>query len=215
MAELKFRVMNDEGDFVDPQKKENVADGKEEAAKAEAKDKAEVQAEVQTEVQEQVQEQVQEEDKNKIEENGIQKEQGEAETKAEAETKILEKPTPEELDESRILQHLKERYNAQFESIDEVINKNKTEEVQLPEAVEKYMAYNKETGRGLEDFMRAQKSFDDVDESTLLSEYYKETKPYLEAKDVSKYIDQNFGVDEDTEDAEKSKRELLYKRRII
>ena len=46
------------------------------------------------------------------------------------------------------------------------------------------MAYNKETGRGLEDFMRAQKSFDDVDESTLLSEYYKETKPYLEAKDV-------------------------------
>ena len=89
MAELKFRVMNDEGDFVDPQKKENVADGKEEAAKAEAKDKAEVQ----TEVQEQVQEQVQEEDKNKIEENGIQKEQGEAETKAEAETKILEKPS--------------------------------------------------------------------------------------------------------------------------
>jgi|TARA_Y100000287_G_scaffold186130_1_gene192074 hypothetical protein len=214
MAELKFRVMNDEGDFVDPQKKENVADGKEEAAKAEAKDKAEVQAEVQTEVQEQVQEQVQEEDKNKIEENGIQKEQGEAETKAEAETKILEKPAPEELDESRILQHLKERYNAQFESIDEVINKNKTEEVQLPEAVEKYMAYNKETGRGLEDFMRAQKSFDDVDESTLLSEYYKETKPYLEAKDVSKYIDQNFGVDEDTEDAEKSKRELLYKEEL-
>lgn len=210
MAEIKFRVMNDSGEFVDMgSKKEANATNQTQKADAganEAKVEAEVQEQVQTEVQEQVQE-VLEESKN--EQNGIQQE-----TKSQTKNKTEEVTAEPDLDESRILQHLKERYNAQFESLDDVLKNNKKEQVQLSEDIQKYMEYQKETGRGLEDFMRLQQDVSNQDDMELLQNFYKETKPYLEAKDVPEYIQQNFSADEDAEDREKKQKELAYKEEL-
>ena len=204
MAELKFRVMNDDGDFVDTNSKN------EETSVAETEVKAvetESQEQVQEEVQEQVQEQVQEEPI--IEENGLQQE-----TKNETENKTEEVAVEQDLDESRILQHLKERYNAQFESIDDVLKNTEEKQVELPEDISKFLDFKRETGRGLEDFMRIQKDLSSVDETTLLSEYYKETKPYLSSADVPDYIENNFGTDEDAEDKANKQKELAYKEEL-
>lgn len=207
---MKFRVMNDEGDFVDMGSKEeaNATNQTQEADAGadEAKVEAEVQEQVQTEVQEQVQE-VLEESKN--EQDGIQQE-----TKSQTENKAEEVTAEPDLDESRILQHLKERYNAQFETLDDVLKNNEKEQVQLSEDIQKYMEYQKETGRGLEDFMRLQQDVSNQDDMELLQNFYKETKPYLEAKDVPEYIQQNFSADEDAEDREKKQKELAYKEEL-
>lgn len=191
---MKFRVMNDEGDFVDMNSKQeaNVANETTEASIDVVE--TEVQAEVQAEVQEQVQEQVN--------------------TQVERPEQTVVDNSESDLDESRILKHLKERYNAQFETLDDVLKHNEKEKVQISEDVQKYLQYQKETGRGLEDFMRLQQDVSNQDEMTILQNYYKDTRPYLETKDVPEYIEQNFGVDEDTDDKDRKKRELAYKEEL-
>jgi hypothetical protein len=208
MAELKFRVMNDEGDFVDTNQKQETNAAETATETTDSNVEAEVQTEVQTDVQEQVQEQVQE----TIENNGELQQETESETKNE--TQEVVEPASQELDDSRILQHLKERYNAQFESLDDVLKNNEEKQVELPEDISKYLEYKNDTGRGLEDYMRIQKDLSSVDETTLLSEYYKETKPYLSAAEVPEYIKYNFGADEDGEDKANKQRELAYKEEL-
>ena len=195
---MKFRVMNDDGDFVDMNsKQEPNATNQTEEVSAEA-DKAEVQAEVQEQVQEEVEEVVQE---------TVQKQ-------VEVQENVQETVQKEDLDESRILQHLKERYNAQFETLDDVLKNSEQKQVQLSEDIQKYLEYKKETGRGLEDFMRLQQDVNSQDDMEILQNYYKQTRPYLETKDVPDYIEQNFVTDEDAEPSEKKQKELAYKEEL-
>ena len=211
MAELKFRVMNDDGDFVDANsKKEETNVVETETVAAETVTETEVNAELEQNVQQDVQEDVQQEVEIKEEQNGLQQDQAKSET----ETKTEEVAVEPDLDESRILQHLKERYNAQFNSLDDVLKNNEQEQVQLSEDIQKYLEYKKETGRGLEDFVRLQKDVSTEDETVLLQEYYRATKPYLETKDVPEYIEQSFGVEEDAEDKERKQKELAYKEEL-
>ena len=201
MAELKFRVMNDEGDFVP-------LNSQQETVSEEAVNQELNSSETQVET----------------EQAPVEIETEAPAENADAEQVIDEKPEEEapvqaeepsaELDESSILQHLKERYNAQYESLDDVLKKNEQEQVVLPDAVSEFMEYNKETGRGLEYYMRFKQDLSEVDENTLLQNYYKETKPYLDSSDVPDFIEQNFGVNEDSDDKTKKQKELAYKEEL-
>ena len=203
MAEVKLRVMNDEGEFV-PLKSQQEAVSEEAANEVNEVQPVDVEAtndavEETTDVAEATTDVVETE---KI----IEEQPKEA-------SEVAEEPAAQ-IDESSILKHLKERYNAQFESLDEVLKHNEQEQVVLPEDVSKFMEYKKETGRGLEDFMRVQQDLDKVDENTLLHEYYKETKPYLGATDVPDYIEENFGLSEDAEDVSNKRKQLAYKEEL-
>lgn len=197
MAEIKFRVMNDEGSFVDMNSQ------KEETPVVENENVVE-ETQVQVNEQEVKEETVIESSQENVQEN----------VQEDVHNDVQETVQKEDLDESRILKHLKERYDAQFETLDDVLRNSKKEEVLLPEDVQKYIEYKKETGRTMEDFLRIQKDLSNVDELTLLQEYYKETKPYLEAKDISEYVENNFGFDEEIDDKTKKKRELSYKEEL-
>ena len=54
-----------------------------------------------------------------------------------------------------------------------------------------------ETGGTLEDYVRLNADYSNVDEDTLLKEYYKKTKPHLESEDISFLLEDNFHYDED------------------
>ena len=85
----------------------------------------------------------------------------------------------------------------------------------LPEDVLKYFEYKKETGRGIEDFYKLQKNYDDMDDDSVLADYYSIQEEGLDAIDIIDLMDDKFGFDVD-EDEEKDIRKIkLVKKREL
>ena len=86
---------------------------------------------------------------------------------------------------------------------------------QLPENIEKLVQFMEETGGTLEDYVRISADYSNVDETALLREYYKRTKPHLEADEISFIMEDNFSYDEEVdEERDIRKKKLAYKEEI-
>ena len=57
----------------------------------------------------------------------------------------------------------------------------------LPENIEKLVTFMEETGGDINDYVRLNADYSNIDNDTLLKEYYKQTKPYLEGEIADKY----------------------------
>ena len=55
----------------------------------------------------------------------------------------------------------------------------------LPENVEKLVSFMEETNGSIEDYVRLNADYTNVDSAALIREYYKQTKPHLDSEDVS------------------------------
>lgn len=87
---------------------------------------------------------------------------------------------------------------------------------QLPENVEKLVSFMEETGGTVEDYVRLNTDYSNVDELTLIKEYYKKTKPYLNAEEINLSIEDNFGYDEDIEEERDIRRKkLAFKEEVV
>lgn len=113
-----------------------------------------------------------------------------------------EQPQTADLDEDRVRAYLKDRY--EIESIEDVLKKN-----ELPEDVDAFLKYKKETGRGFEDYMNLQKDWSKVDERSLLKQYYKETNPHLDDEDISYMMEDKFSYDEDLDESKDIKKKKV------
>ena len=69
----------------------------------------------------------------------------------------------------------------------------------LPENIEKLVSFMEDTGGTIEDYTRLNADYSQVDEITLLKEYYKKEKPYLEGEDIDMLLE-DFIVDEDLDE---------------
>ena len=171
-------------------------------------------------VQDQVQEPAQDTVQEIVEETPPQ-EQVVAETKTVVEEKIkdevIEKPF--ELDDNSILSYLKDRHNLEVESIDVLKNTGKKQEQSLPEDIAKFMEYKKATGRSFDDYAKLQQDWSQVDDTSVMREYYKQTKPHLDAEEIDYLMNEEFSYDselDDDKDIKKKKiayKEELYKAR--
>ena len=85
----------------------------------------------------------------------------------------------------------------------------------LPENVEKLVSFMEETGGSVEDYVRLNRDYSNVDDVTLLKEFYKTTKPHLEAEEIEFLLNDQFAYDEE-EDDEKTirKRKLGIKEEV-
>ncbi len=85
----------------------------------------------------------------------------------------------------------------------------------LPENVEHLVQFMNETGGTIEDYARLNADYSQVDDNTLLREYYKKTKPHLNDEEISFIMEDNFTYDEE-EDAERDikKKKLAYKEEV-
>ena len=84
----------------------------------------------------------------------------------------------------------------------------------LPENIEKLVAFMEETGGTVSDYARLNADYSKIDEKTLLREYYKKTKPYLEHDDVDLLME-DYLYDEDLdEDRDIRKKKLAFKEEI-
>jgi len=123
------------------------------------------------------------------------------------------KQTKEEI----LSSYLTDKYQLDINSLEDVLsNKDKKQVNKLPEEVEKYLEYNKETKRGLKDYINLQQDFDEVNQNDLLVQYYKETNPGLNDEDVSFLIEQKFEFNDSVDtDSEKKVKELDKKKELF
>ena len=113
---------------------------------------------------------------------------------------ILEEITDEQVVEKA--QDLKEEIK------EAVANENKTGE-DLPENIQKVIDFIKDTGGTLEDYVKLNRDFSSSSEEQILKEYYKSTKPHLDAEEIDFLIDDSFSYDEDMDDERDIRRKKL------
>jgi len=126
------------------------------------------------------------------------------------ETQQIEKP---ELQEEDVLSYLGKRYNKEISSFDELMAQRQEKE-ELPDDVEAFLKYKKETGRGIQDYLRLQEDFDTMDPDKLLKQYYMATEVGLDEDDIDIMMDE-FSYDEDLDDDSDIKKAKIAKKKAI
>ena len=131
---------------------------------------------------------------------------------------VVEEPTQQE--ETPVLQEVteeEEQPEVTEEVVEEVEEKieDKTPEVELPENVQELVKFMNETGGTLEDYVRLNADYSNIDSEALLREYYKSTKPHLSSEEVNFMLEDNFSFDEETDEPRDVKRKkLAYKEAV-
>ena len=98
------------------------------------------------------------------------------------------------------------------DNIVEAIEEQKQTGIELPENIQKVIDFMNETSGTLEDYVKLNKNYDDLDESQLLREYYANTKPHLDEEDIDFMMEDNFLYDEDLDEERDIRRKKLARR---
>ena len=84
-----------------------------------------------------------------------------------------------------------------------------------PENVDKLIEFMKETGGTIDDYVRLNADYSNVDGGALLKEYYKQAKPHLDSEEIDFVIEDSFSFDEDLDEARDiRKKKLAYKEEV-
>ena len=85
---------------------------------------------------------------------------------------------------------------------------------QLPENIEKLVSFMKETGGTVADYVRLNADYSNVDNATLVREYYKQTRPHLDYDDVRLLLE-DFNYDEELDDEKEiRKKKIAFKEEV-
>ena len=88
-------------------------------------------------------------------------------------------------------------------------------QLELPENIEKLVNFMKETGGDINDYVRLNADYSNIDDEALLKEYYKQTKPHLDQDEIEFIMEDKFYYDEDIdEDRDIRKKKLAKKEEI-
>ena len=124
-------------------------------------------------------------------------EQEEVQPEAQAqETTVLEEITEEEVEEVE-------------EQVEEAIAEAEATGKPLPENIQKLMNFMDETGGDLSDYVKLNQDYSKLDDTSLLHEYYKQTKPHLDAEEINFLMEDTFSFDEDMDDDRDIRRKKL------
>ena len=129
---------------------------------------------------------------------------------------VPEEQTPvSELNDADVLSYIKNRYDKDIESVDQLFETKESNE-ELPEDVSAYFKYKKETGRSIQDFVKLQQNYDEMDSDKLLSQYYSQTEEGLDSEDIKDLMEDKFGYDEDLDEPNDIKKiERAKKRELV
>ncbi len=85
----------------------------------------------------------------------------------------------------------------------------------LPENIEKLVTFMEETGGTIEDYTRLNADYSNVDDTALLKEYYRKTKPHLDSEEIDFIMEDNFHFDTDLDEERDVKKKKLAKKEEI
>jgi hypothetical protein len=137
----------------------------------------------------------------------------EIETVEPEDTTEKESTQPSELNEEEVLSFIKNRYNKQINSVSDLLEERKESE-ELPEDVSAYFEYKKKTGRGIEDYVKLNRNFDDMPEDQLLTEYILATEEGLDKEDAELLMD-DYSFDETLDDEVQVRKVKLARKKAI
>jgi len=129
------------------------------------------------------------------------------------EEQVVEEESPKEFGDDDVLEYIKNRYNKDLSSIDELFEE-KVVNQELPEDIAAYYEYKKKTGRGMDDYIKLNRDFDSMDENQLLREFYIANGDAFDMEDVGLLMSE-FSYDEDLDDEKDIKRKKLAKKRVV
>jgi hypothetical protein len=114
-----------------------------------------------------------------------------------------------------VLSYLKSKYNREANSLDDLFTPVEPQKELLPDDVEAFYRFKRETGRGLEDFYRVNQDFSNEKPERLLATYLKEISPELDDEDIQYEMSDRFGYDEDLDDERDiKKKKLAFKKEL-
>jgi hypothetical protein len=138
-----------------------------------------------------------------------------ASTQTEESVQSKEETQESAIKDEDVLSYIRDRYNKEITSVDDLFTQKESNE-DLPDDVKAFFEYKRETGRGIDDFVKLQKDYDEMDASDLLTNYYSATEEGLDDIDIQDLIEDKFGYDEDLdEDKDIKKRKLAQKRELV
>ena len=119
-----------------------------------------------------------------------------------------------DLDDNKVLSYLGKRWNKEITSLDDLVQEREQAE-ELPEDVSAFLKYKRETGRGIEDFMKLNVDYSTMDEDSLLYQYAKDQNPELDADEVKFELESKFSYDEDFDDDKQIKKVKLERKKEL
>jgi hypothetical protein len=85
----------------------------------------------------------------------------------------------------------------------------------LPENIEKLVSFMEETGGTIEDYTRLNADYSNIDQNSLLKEYYKKAKPHLNEEEIEFIMEDNFSFDEDLDDERDIRKKKLAQKEEV
>jgi len=118
-----------------------------------------------------------------------------------AEGEAQEAPTLEEITEEEV--------EELAEEVQEAVEEAEATGQPLPENIQKLVDFMEETGGTLEDYVELNRDFSNLNNEQTLLEYYKKTKPHLNAEEINFLIEDSFNFDEEVDDERDIRRKKL------
>tara|TARA_R100001591_G_scaffold30517_2_gene41389 strand:- start:72 stop:1223 length:1152 start_codon:yes stop_codon:yes gene_type:complete len=106
-------------------------------------------------------------------------------------------------------QSIQEEVSNTVEAANEALNKVEQTGQALPENIQKLVDFVNDTGGSVEDYVRLNRNYEEMDNQTALQEYYERTKPHLSREEVDFLMEDQFSYDEEVDDEKDIKRKKL------
>ena len=120
-----------------------------------------------------------------------------------------------ETQETPVVEEITEEVEELVEQVEEAVAEAEATGKELPENIQKLMQFMEDTGGDLEDYVKLNQDYSELDNNALLKEYYKQTKPHLNAEEIDFLMEDNFSFDEDMdEDIDIRRKKLALKEQV-
>ena len=144
-------------------------------------------------------------EEQKLELQEVEKTQNKQEITKESVSPVSEITEEEVKEETKIVE----------KELKEAVRDEKVTGKPLPENIEKLVSFMEETGGDINDYVRLNADYTNIDEDVLLREYYKQTKPHLNREEVDFILEDNFSYDDEMDEERAiKKKKLAYKEEI-
>ena len=125
-----------------------------------------------------------------------------------------EKPSTVQDEEAPVLEEItneevEEKVEEVQEQIEEAIVEAKETGKELPENIQKLVDFMEDTGGDLNDYVKLNKDYSELDNLSLLEEYYTQTKPHLNKEEINFLMEDQFSYDEKVDDERDIQRKKL------
>ena len=128
---------------------------------------------------------------------------------------VVEEEQPETEVETPMVEEITDEVEELTEQVEEAVAEAEATGKPIPENIQKLMEFMEDTGGDLQDYVKLNQDYSELDNNALLKEYYKQTKPHLDSEEIDFLMEDNFSFDEDVdEDRDVRRKKLALKEQV-